>query len=272
MAARAIYVAPFDELADPRIVARLAARAEERGWDGFFVWDHIVWSPPVRAVADPWVTLAAVAAVTERMRIGPMVTPLSRRRVQKLARETVTLDQLSGGRLVLGAGLGSDRHGELGPFGEAEDPRERARLLDAGLERLARYWDGELEPGPLLDAGLERLAAYWDGELEPGPLQRPRIPIWLASVWPRRRPLRRAARWDGVFPTELPSPEALAQLVSEIEAMRAPGGGPFDVVVSNPPGTDPGPWEAAGATWCLTGFGPQPTEAAVRAAIDAGPC
>jgi alkanesulfonate monooxygenase SsuD/methylene tetrahydromethanopterin reductase-like flavin-dependent oxidoreductase (luciferase family) len=249
-AARGIYVAPFDELADPRIVARLAARAEERGWDGVFVWDHIVWSPPVRGVADPWVTLAAVAAATERVRIGPMVTPLSRRRVQKLARETVTLDRLSGGRLVLGAGLGADRHGELGPFGEAEDPRERARLLDEGLERLA---------------------AYWDGELEPGPVQRPRIPVWLAGVWPRRRPLQRAARWDGVFPTDLPEPEALTQLVAEVDALRGPGAGAFDVVVSNPPGTDPAPWAAAGATWCLTGFGPQPTEAGVRAAIDAGP-
>jgi alkanesulfonate monooxygenase SsuD/methylene tetrahydromethanopterin reductase-like flavin-dependent oxidoreductase (luciferase family) len=249
-AARGIYVAPFDELADPRIVARLAARAEERGWDGFFVWDHIVWSAPVRAVADPWVTLAAVAAVTERVRIGPMITPLSRRRVHKLARETVTLDHLSGGRLVLGAGLGADSHGELGPFGEVDDPRERARLLDDGLARLT---------------------AYWDGEFEPGPVQRPRIPIWLAAVWPRRRPLQRAARWDGVFPTDLPEPETLAELVAEVHALRAPGAGAFDVVVSNPPGTDPAPWEAAGATWCLTGFGSVPTEAAVRAAIDAGP-
>jgi alkanesulfonate monooxygenase SsuD/methylene tetrahydromethanopterin reductase-like flavin-dependent oxidoreductase (luciferase family) len=249
-AARGIYVAPFDELADPRIVARLAARAEERGWDGFFLWDHIVWSPPVRAVADPWVTLAAVAAATERVRLGPMITPLSRRRVHKLARETVTLDQLSGGRLVLGAGLGADRHGELGQFGEAEDARERARLLDDGLARLT---------------------AYWDGEFEPGPVQRPRIPIWLAAVWPRRRPLQRAARWDGLFPTDLPEPETLAELVAEIQALRAPGAGAFDVVVSNPSGTDPAPWAAAGATWCLTGFGPQPTEAAVRAAIDAGP-
>jgi alkanesulfonate monooxygenase SsuD/methylene tetrahydromethanopterin reductase-like flavin-dependent oxidoreductase (luciferase family) len=250
MALRGIYLAPFDELADPRRVAALAARAEERGWDGFFVWDHIVWSPPVRAVADPWVTLAAVAAATERVRLGPMITPLSRRRVHKLARETVTLDQLSGGRLVLGAGLGADRHGELGPFGEAEDPRERARLLDDGLARLT---------------------AYWDGELEPGPVQRPRIPLWLAAVWPRRRPLQRAARWDGVFPTDLPEPETLAELVAEVQALRAPGAGAFDVVVSNPPGTDPAPWAAAGATWCLTGFGPQPTEGAVRAAIDAGP-
>jgi alkanesulfonate monooxygenase SsuD/methylene tetrahydromethanopterin reductase-like flavin-dependent oxidoreductase (luciferase family) len=251
-AARGFQLAPFDELADPRIVARLAARAEERGWDGFFVWDHIVYSAPVRAVADPWVTLSAVACATERVTIGPLVTPLPRRRIHKLARETVTLDRLSGGRLVLGAGLGADRHGELGPFGEVEDARERARLLDTGLEQLT---------------------AYWDGELEPSPLQRPRIPVWLAARWPNRRPVRRAARWDGLFPIELPGPDALEELVAEVTAQRETEGiaAPFAVAVANRPGADPAPWEAAGATWCLTDFGPQPTEAAVRAAIDAGP-
>jgi alkanesulfonate monooxygenase SsuD/methylene tetrahydromethanopterin reductase-like flavin-dependent oxidoreductase (luciferase family) len=252
MAARGFQLAPFDELADPRTVARLAARAEERGWDGFFVWDHIVYSAPVRAVADPWVTLSAVASVTERMTIGPLVTPLARRRIHKLARETVTLDRLSGGRLVLGAGLGADRHGELGPFGEVEDARERARLLDAGLEQLTSYWNGGLEPPPV---------------------QRPRIPVWLAARWPNRRPVRRAARWDGLFPIDLPGPDALAELVAEVTAQRATEriAAPFAVAVANLPGTDPAPWEAAGATWCLTDFGPQPAEAAVRAAIDAGP-
>src|SRR3954452_21663992 len=146
MAARGLHVAPFDELADPRRVARLAARAEGRGWGGVFVLGHIVYSAPVRGVADPWVTLAAVASATERVRIGPLVTPPSRRRVHKLTREAVTLDHLSGGRLVLGLGLGSGRHGELAPFGEIEDPPEQARILDAALERLTAYWGGELEP------------------------------------------------------------------------------------------------------------------------------
>jgi alkanesulfonate monooxygenase SsuD/methylene tetrahydromethanopterin reductase-like flavin-dependent oxidoreductase (luciferase family) len=246
---RAVFVAPFDELADPRLLAELAHRAEERGWDGFFVWDHIRYSPPVRGVADPWVTLSAVACATERLRIGPMVTPPARRRVQKLTREAVTLDHLSGGRLVLGLGLGG-RHGEFEPFGDPDEPREQARLLDAALERLD---------------------AYWSGELEPPPVQRPRIPIWLAARWPNRRPVRRAARWDGVFPIDLPGPDAVAELVADIAALREPGAGPFDVVVTNPPDVDPAPWAAAGATWCLTGFGPQPTEAAVRDAIDAGP-
>src|SRR3954471_3549395 len=134
MARHAIFIAPFDELADARLVAELAAETEAAGWDGFFVWDHVLYRPPVRALADPWVTLAAVAAATERVTIGPLVTPLARRRPHQLARETVTLDRLSGGRLVLGVGLGSDRTGEFDParFGEEGDARARAKLLDDG--------------------------------------------------------------------------------------------------------------------------------------------
>lgn len=247
---RGIFLAPFDELVDSNLVGELAQRAEDRGWDGFFLWDHVAYRAPVRAVADPWVALAAVACATERLRLGPMVTPLARRRVQKLARETVTLDWLSRGRLTLGVGLGSDRSGELGPFGEVLDPRERARLLDDGLERLS---------------------AFWGGEFEPGPWQRPRIPIWVASRWPNRRPLRRAARWDGLFPIELPGPSALVELADEVRGLRAERGGPFDLVVEIPPGADAEPWADAGATWVVTGFGPQPREREVRDAIQAGP-
>jgi len=245
----AIDVPPFGELADPRVLAELAAAAEERGWDGFFVWDHIVYRAPVRAVADPWVALAAVACATSRLRIGPLITPLSRRRVHKLARETVTLDLLSSGRLTLGVGLGSARNGELEPFGEVADPRERARLLDQGLDDLIGYWAGEFQPVPV---------------------QRPRIPVWVAAEWPHRRPVRRALRWDGLFPTHLPGPEALAELASEIRASR-PAGDPFDLIVDIPPGEDPDPWARAGATWAVTDFGIQPTLAEVREAIDAGP-
>src|SRR3954465_1622073 len=142
LARRAIFVAPFDELADPRLLARLAGDAEATGWDGFFLWAHIVFSAPTSAVLDPWVAMAAIAMATETLITGPLVTPLSRRRPHKLARETVTLDLLSGGRLVLGVGLGSDRHGELSPFGEVAEPREQARLLDDGLAKLEDYWAG----------------------------------------------------------------------------------------------------------------------------------
>jgi len=234
---RGIFVAPFEELAEPRLVAELAARAERRGWDGFFVWDHVAFRAPVRAIADPWVTLAAVAMATERVTIGPLVTPLARRRPHQIARETVTLDRLSGGRLVLGVGLGSDRTGEFDParFGEEGDARARAKLLDDGIARLQYYWSGEFEPLPV-----------------------GRIPIWVAARWPHKRPLARAARHDGVFPIDLPGPEALGEYCVAA-----------DVIVTNPPGTDPAPWAEAGATWCLTGFGAQPAESEVRAAIDA---
>jgi alkanesulfonate monooxygenase SsuD/methylene tetrahydromethanopterin reductase-like flavin-dependent oxidoreductase (luciferase family) len=245
----AIDVPPFGELADPRVLAELAAAAEERGWDGFFIWDHIVHRSPAKAIADPWVALAAVACATSTVRIGPMITPLSRRRVQKLARETVTLDVLSSGRLTLGVGLGSARNGEFEPFGEVAEPRERARLLDHGLERLTRYWSGEFEPPPV---------------------QQPRIPVWVAAEWPHRRPVRRAMHWDGLFPTGLPGPEELAELVSDIRAAR-PDGRPFDVVVDLPPGEASEPWAEAGATWTVTDLGIAPTKSDVHKAIDAGP-
>ena len=203
---RAVYVAPFGELADPRVLAGLAVAAEERDWDGFFVWDHIVYRAPVRAVADPWVALAAVACATSSLRIGPLITPLARRRVHKVARETVTLDLLSSGRLTLGVGLGGTRNGELEPFGEVVDPIERARLLDQGLDDLVRYWAGEFQPVPV---------------------QQPRIPVWVAAVWPHRRPVRRALRWEGVFPIGLPGPEALAELTGEIRESRR-AGHPFE--------------------------------------------
>jgi alkanesulfonate monooxygenase SsuD/methylene tetrahydromethanopterin reductase-like flavin-dependent oxidoreductase (luciferase family) len=248
-AKRGIHVAPFDELADPALLADLASRAEQRGWDGFFLWDHVLYREPVRAILDPWVALSAIAVATERVRIGALVTPPARRRAHKLARETATLDLLSGGRLVFGAGLGGDGYGEFSRFGDPEDPRERAVALDAGLEALVGYWES----------------------FEPRPVQRPRIPVWLASRWPKRKPVRRAAQWDGLFPIDLPGPEALEELAAEVAELREGKDAPFDVVVANGAEVDPGPWAAAGATWCLTDFGLSPRRSEVMAAIDAGP-
>jgi alkanesulfonate monooxygenase SsuD/methylene tetrahydromethanopterin reductase-like flavin-dependent oxidoreductase (luciferase family) len=239
-ARRAIFVAPFGELSEPRVLAALAAETEAAGWDGFFLWDHIVYTG-VERLADPWVAMAAIATATERVRIGALVTPTPRRRVSKLARETVTLDRLSGGRLVLGVGIGGDGHGEFERFGDETDPRVRGRRLDEDLARLAELWAGEFQPVPV---------------------QQPRIPVWVAGRWPNRRPVRRAAQWDGLFPIDLPGPEAVAELAPEV---------PGDLVVTNPADVDPAPWEAAGATWCLTGFGKDPREDEVRAAIAAGP-
>jgi alkanesulfonate monooxygenase SsuD/methylene tetrahydromethanopterin reductase-like flavin-dependent oxidoreductase (luciferase family) len=245
---RGLYLAPFDELADPRLLAELARAAESVGWGGVFLWDRIAYPPRERAVADPWVALSAIASATDTLRLGPMVTPLARRRVQKLARETVTLDYLSNGRLTLGVGLGNGD--DLEPFGEAVDPRERGRLLDEGLDRLGGFWSGGFRPLPL---------------------QRPRIPVWVAASWPNRRPVRRAVRWDGLFPIDLPGPEGLAELAGEVRRARAGSDAPFDLVVEVPPGAEVGPWEAAGATWVLTSIDPQPPEPEVRAVVHAGP-
>jgi alkanesulfonate monooxygenase SsuD/methylene tetrahydromethanopterin reductase-like flavin-dependent oxidoreductase (luciferase family) len=196
------------------------------------------------------VALAAIACATDRLRLGPMVTPLSRRRIHKLAQETVTVDHLSRGRLTLGVGLGSSTTGELEPFGEVVDPRTRARLLDDGLEQLS---------------------AFWGGEFEPRPLQRPRIPVWVAGRWPSRRPVRRAAKWDGMFPIELPGPEALEVLADEVRSLGDRRNGHFEFVVRIPPGDDVVAWELTGATWVLTGFGAPPREAEVRDVIENGP-
>jgi alkanesulfonate monooxygenase SsuD/methylene tetrahydromethanopterin reductase-like flavin-dependent oxidoreductase (luciferase family) len=243
-----IFVAPFGELSEPAVVAGLAQEAEAAGWDGFFLWDHVAYREPVREIADPWITLAAIAARTERLVIGPLVTPLPRRRPHQLARETVTLDRLSGGRLVLGVGVGSENTVEFraDAFGEEPDMKARAALLDDGLERLQAYWGGAFEPRPV-----------------------GRIPIWVAARWPNRRPLRRAARHEGVFPIDQSEPAQLAEMVAAIAAERG-SLHDYDVVVTNPAGTDPQPWIDAGATWCLTGFGIEPTVDDVRAAISAG--
>ncbi len=244
---RGIFIAPFGELCEPRLVAELAQLTEQAGFDGFFVWDHVAYYEPVTHLADPWVCLSAAAMVTSRVILGPLVTPLPRRRMHQLARETVTLDRLCGGRLVLGVGIGSEVTGEFVPerFGEEGSARERGRLLDEGLEQLGEYWAGGFEPRPVSG----------------------RIPVWAAAVWPAKKPLRRAARLDGVFPIQMPSPAELSEVIELVGGAR-PG---YDIVVTNRPDVDPEPWAAAGATWCLTGFSHTPSEAEVRAAIDAGP-
>lgn len=262
----ALWLPLFDELADPAVVVRLAAEAEEAGWAAVFVWDHVNWGDPVHAVADPWIVLAAVATVTERVRIGPMVTPLPRRRPAKLARETATLDRLSGGRLILGAGLGTDRHGELSGTGEEVDDRVRAGMLDESLTVLAAAWSGD----PVHHRGEHYTV---DGfPFRPAPVQRDGIPVWIAGLAGRAAPLRRAARHDGYFPVNLDHPDQLAEGVETIRELRGADAGPFEVAVELRPGTDPAPYVAAGATWALTEFEPATlTVDGVRGVLRDGP-
>lgn len=160
-----------------------------------FLWDHLN-RPYELPVADPWIALAAAAVVTTRIRLGTLLTPLARRRPWVLARQTVSMDVLSGGRLILGAGLGSagGREVEWAAFGEELDLKRRARLLDEGLDVLAGLWSGEAftYDGDMHSVGPARFL--------PTPVQQPRIPVWIGGTWPHKAPFRRAARWDGVVP------------------------------------------------------------------------
>jgi alkanesulfonate monooxygenase SsuD/methylene tetrahydromethanopterin reductase-like flavin-dependent oxidoreductase (luciferase family) len=258
----ALFVPIFDELADPRTVAALGADAEEAGWDGVFVWDHIGYREPVDAIADPWVTLAAIATATTSIRLGPMVTPVPRRRPVKLARETATLDVLSNGRVTLGVGIGGDGAGELTATGEELDDRVRGAMLDEGLEILRAAWTGEQ---------LHHRGEHYtvDGlAVRPTPVQDP-LPIWVAVRYGRRKPLQRAARFDGVFPIEIDDPDKLAETLA---ALDRPTDRPYDVAVGAQDDTDPRPYAAAGATWWMRGFSPYGiTEDEVRGVLSAGP-
>jgi alkanesulfonate monooxygenase SsuD/methylene tetrahydromethanopterin reductase-like flavin-dependent oxidoreductase (luciferase family) len=260
---RGVFLPIFDELADPATLARLAARAEAQGWDGVFLWDHVLYRPPVTAVTDPWIALAAIAAATERIEIGPMVTPLARRRPWIVARQAVALDHLSGGRFVLGLGLGLDSSGgELSRFGEETDDRRRAAMLDEGLEVLTGLLSGE---------AVEHAGEAYRAEgvrFLPTPVRPGGLPIWLAARWPNRRPVERALRHDGVFLIDTADPGDLAGVTERAAAL----GRPFDVVVEGSPGDAVDGWEAVGATWWLASFDAfSTTVAVVEAAIDAGP-
>jgi alkanesulfonate monooxygenase SsuD/methylene tetrahydromethanopterin reductase-like flavin-dependent oxidoreductase (luciferase family) len=260
----ALFLPLFDGLADPRVVAGIAADAEAAGWDGLFVWDHLRYRAPVTAVADAWITLAAVATATERLRFGPMVTPLPRRRPVKVARETASLDVLSQGRLTLGVGIAGDRSGELSRTGEELSDRVRGAMLDEALDILTAAWTGA--------AVVHRGEHYTvdDVVFLPRPVQHP-LPIWVAARYGNARPLRRAVRFQGVFPVDVVESAQLAEVVAGARELRGDLEG-FDVVVERPPGTDPRPYAEAGATWWLESF---PWDAVdvdqVRGVVRAGP-
>ncbi len=256
----AIFLPNFGPYGDARTLANLAREAEAAGWDGFFIWDHIAaWGN--RKMVDPWVALTAIALQTERVRIGAMITPLPRRRPWKVARETVSIDHLSGGRLTLGVGLGVHEE-EFEYLGEESNPKARGAMLDDGLEVLAKLWTGEMitHDGPHYPIKEARFL--------PGPVQSPRIPVWVGGFWPNKAPLRRAARWDGMFTLFKEEGDAeiegIKQAVAFVQSQRQ-NNQPFDVVYAGrpTPGDDPAQaadivsqYAAAGITWWLENITP----------------
>ncbi len=257
---------------DPRTVAELAREAEEAGWDGAFYWDGI--SIGEMETYDPWVVMAAMAMRTGRVRIGAMLTPPARRRPWKLARETIALDHLSGGRLVLPVGLGALDDGGFGKVGEPTDRRVRARLLDESLEILTGLWSGE----PFAYEGehyrLEEMTFL------PRPVQRPRVPIWVVGAWPSKKSMNRALRYDGLLAYTTRgevTPEDIREMKRYVEENR---GGPFDIVWE---GETPGeegeraasivrPFAEAGITWWMESRWSPPNEPEdLRARMRQGP-
>jgi alkanesulfonate monooxygenase SsuD/methylene tetrahydromethanopterin reductase-like flavin-dependent oxidoreductase (luciferase family) len=250
-----ISVPPFADFSDPRRLADLAREAETAGWDGFFIWDAVFFDPTFHPMADPWVSLAAVALSTQQLRIGTMITPLSRRRPWKLARETVSIDRLSNGRLILGVGLGDPVQWDFGFFDEVTDSKVRARRLDEGLDVLTGLWSGQ----PFRYQG-EQYSVH-EVTFRPTPVQSPRIPIWVGGWWPNKAPLRRAAHWDGVCPIKQGAtitPAEWQELLAYIQQHRTSTAA-FDAVHSGAtPGDKPdeavrtvAPYADAGVTWWI---------------------
>ncbi len=266
------FIVPTGSTAE---VLDLAVEIEDTGWDGFFFWDGIggqAW--------DPWAILAAVAVKTERVRLGAMIFPLSRRRPWKVAHEANTIDHLSHGRLVLPVGLGAlDNPGfrSVGP--EVTDRKTRAELLDETLEILAKSWTGK----PYDHAGTH----YQVSNLtcEPPTVQQPRIPVWVVGAWPRPKSMARAARWDGIIPSisadpfRAITPDEVRAIRDWMIAHRADGLRGELVLEGVSPGDDPDwvtshlkPLADAGATWWIESRWEAPNDVeTLRARIRQGP-
>jgi alkanesulfonate monooxygenase SsuD/methylene tetrahydromethanopterin reductase-like flavin-dependent oxidoreductase (luciferase family) len=244
----AINLPLFGPLADPIAVVEIGQAVEENGWDGLFVWDHVLSPlPEPWELSDPWVVLAAVATTTRRIRLGTMVTPLARRRIIKLARETVTLDRLSRGRLTLGLGLGGDTGRELSAFGEPTEISERAAVLDEGARLLTELWSGKM----VNSQGLLKI----DGvRIAPGPIQLPRIPVWFGCKGDSLRPAKRAALYDGIYPIEVDEKQVGAILETVRRARGSLEG--FDIALAAHPDVSLADLKLMGATWAMHAFWP----------------
>lgn len=220
------YVPNFGCCGEADVLADLAHEAEDAGWDGIFVWDHLQVTEPT---ADPWIALTAMALRTTSIRLGTLVTPVPRRHIAKLAREVSTLDRLSKGRMILGAGAGYALLPDYAAFGDTADARARAAKLDEGLDVLAALWSGD---------SVEHRGIHFTVSTAgfAPPVQRPRVPIWTAATLGSVKPLARAARWDGMIAAAQYGLEVeagdLAKMVTAVEARRADAGtsGPFDII------------------------------------------
>lgn len=246
-------------------IVTLAREAEAAGWDGVFYFDGINVGP--WPVFDPWVTLGALALATEKVRLGNIISPLSRRRPWKVARETVTVDHLSNGRLVLPVGLGTlDDGGFSKVRGEPTDRRLRAERLDESLEILTGLWTGESF------AYTGKHFQFDEMTFLPRPVQQPRIPIWVVGAWPSEKSMRRAARYDGLLPAVVGgspdnpglTPDKLREMAAWLTTHRE-ATTPFDIVVEGRTPADPAhaaatvaPWAEAGATWWLEAMWAEP--------------
>jgi probable F420-dependent oxidoreductase len=237
-----VCLANIGTYSDPGASVRIARAAEQFGWEAVFVWDHLafVWGPPA---ADPWVVLAAIAAQTETVRIGTAVTPVARRRPHVLAQTVASLDVLSGGRVIFGAGLGGVES-EFGKFGEPTDAKVRAAKLDEGLGVLRDLWSG---------AEVTHQGEHYtvDGvTLAPRPVQE-QVPVWIGGNKPPS--LRRAARWDGwIADSAAPTGMTLTpdDVARSIETIGRDEG--YDVaVLGQNDRADPSEYADAGATWWL---------------------
>jgi alkanesulfonate monooxygenase SsuD/methylene tetrahydromethanopterin reductase-like flavin-dependent oxidoreductase (luciferase family) len=268
-----VFLPPFHSFSDPHQVVQLAQQAEQAGWDGIFLWDHMLSEPGI-AVADAWITMAAIATATESLLIGAMVTPLPRRRPWVLARQIATLDILSAGRVIVGAGLGDDGWKEFSAFGEVTDPQRRAVMVDESLELLRLFWRGEP-----VDFSGDAYSVHSPAFL-PRPIQR-EIPIWIAGRWPNRRPIARAARYQGFFPI-FPSPEPLVcpdlADIEEIKKGLSMTNSDFELVVryclsrAGDPQAEVSRLHAAGVTWILENFGAHDTDTErIFQVVSAGP-